>query len=387
MSFWTKLLGKKSRSADQRGVSTRPVKAQKNGPTPDLPKPTQERWDHLACPSCGTPGSELARMPAPSYSGTWVRCMTCRRTLSIDELVPLGSPSNEKGIAKPQPEDDVPKREAPIDRELKRTFARCGREVAAGLIECAQCRSTRFAATRTPSRSSQVQLVGQDMTVTGYLIDPFRKTSTANRRVTPVAPEVTNIPPWRKGEENPVARKVGFRSGDLTFGCPTCQREMTISLAAIDPIVGHHLQCAHCHNISHIPGILRKKREDLTVITGAVSVKIGEFTDWYYMHPVFKSLLVAHDSNLLEHYGLWAFCKGCYHEYSSTVLVALPFALDAKKYGGQFMFNANTQQSAQDMKALTAGGCSSCGHTELLVIMTSIPQGVRNAITSWESRR
>lgn len=182
---------------------------------------------------------------------------------------------------------------------------------------------------------------------------------------------------------NPFATEAFFdiEPEELVFKCPSCPSAVRTSLNKIDPLVGAHVTCPGCMNIAHVPGSYKVKLESVpSKITGkitvGVSVAIAHFGEWYFGHPQVDSLIKAGQSDLLVDYGLWAFCAGCYHQYTATALI--PFTLAQHARGSVFM--ARTPESAKDMQSLTSGRCLSCGHEDLIVIVSDIPDYVRNTL-------
>jgi hypothetical protein len=164
---------------------------------------------------------------------------------------------------------------------------------------------------------------------------------------------------------------------------------MTVSCTSIHRIFGHNFQCSNCSDVCHVPGAFFGPQieniPDGPKITAGVQIRISQFEEWYYTHPVLKALL-RHpdlDTELLQHYGLWGYCAGCHHEYEPSVLKGLPTALESRKYGGSFSFNARSEKSAQDMKALVSGGCLSCANGDLIVILADIPSYVCDTVKEW----
>jgi len=135
---------------------------------------------------------------------------------------------------------------------------------------------------------------------------------------------------WRKGEENPVGQDVSI-SGEpiegkqLRYLCPACKLPVWVERSKIVPVIGLNVQCANCKNISHVPGAFGSGALPPNLkITGGVIVPIKQFSEWYFHHPVVKSLLNEKQTELLSSYGLWGYCRKCFHQYRSTVLSMLP---------------------------------------------------------------
>jgi len=184
---------------------------------------------------------------------------------------------------------------------------------------------------------------------------------------------------WRKGEKNPASTFVDIIEDINTtqFSCPTCHSPIFCEHSKIADDVGANVVCGLCGNISHVPSTL-KDRNGLSqaLVYGCVFVPISEFGEWYDSHPVFETLLHNRESEILHSYGLWAFCAKCKHQYKSSVLAVFP--LFKATQGG--FFNANTQESAKDMKSLMDGHCSSCGDSNLIAVIVDIPQHMREVL-------
>jgi phage FluMu protein Com len=177
--------------------------------------------------------------------------------------------------------------------------------------------------------------------------------------------------------ENPFTGSGVQKTGSLIFKCPTCSNMLSASLIQIDPIIGIHVACPQCKNISHVPGAYKAKANPTGMrITGGVRVAVSQFGEWYFGHPLIQGLIKSGQSDLLYNHGLWAFCGACYHQFPATVLCS--FAIACRASG--FVFNARTPESARDMEALRAGHCPQCRNSNLIAIATEIPGYVRNAI-------
>jgi hypothetical protein len=176
---------------------------------------------------------------------------------------------------------------------------------------------------------------------------------------------------------NPSSTEVFFRAGELTFKCPTCPSAVFVTRQQIDPVIGINVVCPGCRNVSHVPGGYKTEPNPIGLkITAGVQVPIARFADWYFEHPLISSLVKSGQSDLLNEYGLWGFCAGCYHQFPATTLGMLPVAQRA----GGFVFTARTPDSAKDMDSLRAGHCSSCTNKNLIVVVTDIPDYVRTTI-------
>jgi len=190
---------------------------------------------------------------------------------------------------------------------------------------------------------------------------------------------------WRKGEPNPVSKQVTrFRHENVLSGvkflCPTCSLPNTCFDSNIADAVGALVQCRHCGNVCHVPTAYRTQRDvSGLAVRGGICVPIVEFADWFFAHPSYMSA----NAEIYASYGLWGFCAGCYHGYASTVLVMLPAFAQAK---GVF-FNAKSNESADDFKALTDKHCRSCGHSDLIALMVDVPQCVRDAVDAERKRQ
>jgi hypothetical protein len=204
----------------------------------------------------------------------------------------------------------------------------------------------------------------------------------SSKSIPPISPEQQQKTPVASA--NPFTIDVVIKSGMLIFKCPTCPNALSVALQKIDPIIGVSLLCSSCKNISHVPGIYKTEPKPAGMrITGSVRVPVVKLSDFYHEHPLIKSLIESHQSDFLNDYGLWAFCSTCYHQYPSTVLTSLAmYQPMAQRGAGELTFMANTPTSAQDMDALLAGHCSQCNNNNLIVIVSEIPDYVRNVITS-----
>ena len=187
---------------------------------------------------------------------------------------------------------------------------------------------------------------------------------------------------WCKGEKNPVSQDVsllGLEVDLLRFQCPTCRLPVRVERSKIDTIVGINVTCSNCKNISHVPGafgtgILPSNLK----ITGGVIVPIKEFAEWYFHHPVMKSLMNEKKIELLFDYGLWGYCAKCFYQYKSTVLSILPVYQDIKPE--KIVFMAKSDESVDDFNSLLSRECPSCGHDKIIGIITDIPDYVQEAI-------
>jgi hypothetical protein len=187
-----------------------------------------------------------------------------------------------------------------------------------------------------------------------------------------------------KTAENPIPPDEILKEENLHFKCPTCPNILSVNPQQIDSIVGINVACPACKNISHVPGGFKAEQTPSAKrITGGVRVPIVKFSDWYYENPVITSLIQRGQSDLLDNYGLWAFCSVCYHQFSATILTPLAIAQSMTKRGaGGFVFTARIPGSAKDMDALRSGHCSHCKGTSLIVIAAEIPDNVHNVIAT-----
>jgi len=204
---------------------------------------------------------------------------------------------------------------------------------------------------------------------------PVQKQSS--KSIPPISPEQQQKTPVASA--NPSTTDVVIKSGTLLFKCPTCPSNISVPLQNIDPIVGISVLCSSCKYISHVPGIYKtESTPPNTRITGSIRVPIAKLWDWYYEHPFIISLIKNSQATLLYDYGLWAFCGACYHQFPTTVLISFIMSHRAN----EITFFAQTPDSAGDMNALRNGHCSHCQHKELIVVVSEIPDYVRNIITS-----
>ena len=188
---------------------------------------------------------------------------------------------------------------------------------------------------------------------------------------------------------NPFTTDTVLEAGITLFRCPTCPNTVSVAQQKIDQIIGVSVLCSSCKNVCHVPGCYRTDPKPPGMrITGSVRVPIARFGDWYYEHPVIASLIKNSQSDLLFNYGLWAFCGSCYHQFLPTVLNYFAMAqisfFSNPDWKGEFTFNARTPAAAADMDALRAGHCPQCQHNELIVVVTEIPDYVRDVIASHE---
>jgi len=212
---------------------------------------------------------------------------------------------------------------------------------------------------------------------------PVQKQSSNS--IPPISPEQQQKTPVASA--NPFTNDVVIKSGMLLFKCPTCPSNINVPLQNIDPIVGISVLCSNCKNISHVPGMYKTEPKPAGMrITGGIRVPIANFSDWYYEHPYIASLIKDRQSDLLFDYGLWAFCNTCHHQYASTVLNYFAMAqvtyFSNPNFKGDFVFNAQSPESASDMDALRSGHCSHCQDKNLIVIVTEIPDYISTIITS-----
>lgn len=194
---------------------------------------------------------------------------------------------------------------------------------------------------------------------------------------------------------NPFTVNVMLKDGELLFKCPTCPDtidivgkpfanpyKIVVNLQQIDPIIGINVVCSDCKNVFHVPGAYKTNPKPPGMrITGGIRVPITKFSDWYYENQLIVALIENGRSDLLNDYGLWAFCGACLHQFSATILNSLaPSMSMAQRGAGSFVFMANIPSSVTDWDALRAGHCSQCEHEDLIVIAAEIPDYVRNVI-------
>jgi hypothetical protein len=256
-----------------------------------------------------------------------------------------------------------------IERILEMTqkyCGKCGNPVQPKDLFCVKCGSP----------------LGSKNIVADHNESPTPEQKQSLKSIPPMSPEQPQETPV--ANTNPFTTDVAIKSGTLLFKCPTCPNTISVTLQQIDPIVGISVLCSSCKNISHIPGIYKTDPKPAGMrITGGIRVPIAEFSDWYYKHPLITSLVEKGQSDLLNDYGVWAFCSACYHQYPSTILTSLAISQSmAQRGAGGFMLMANTPDSKKDMNALGAGHCSHCNQTFLIVIATEIPDYVRSVIKS-----
>lgn len=185
---------------------------------------------------------------------------------------------------------------------------------------------------------------------------------------------------WREGEENPTARTISVtEAGRLSFSCPTCGSTVYPDPSRIDSLVGLSVQCPGCKNISHVPGGFASgsPSPDLK-ITGGVLVPIEQLAEWFYAHPVRKSLFDTRETDLLAHDGLRGFCASCLHRFRGNILYQFCVVSWMTPYSTGLLFTAHSPESKRDMEALLEGKCPSCGCDRIIAILADIPRYVRD---------
>lgn len=227
------------------------------------------------------------------------------------------------------------------------------------------------------------------------------------------------------GHETPFTYDARYVEGGIEWQCPTCPNVIRATLAQIDPVIGVNVVCKSCRGVSHLPGAYKLPSEKTiiscvncgqklrvpytppgggkpvtcpkcrhefpyqaipefpkTKITGSIRVSITGFSDLYYAHPWITAVVGKGESDLLNNYGLWAFCASCLHAFPPTVLTTLAIqqSMAARGSTGGFIFNANSEASAKDMRGLQKGQCAYCGHKEILVLAAEITDSMRAEI-------
>lgn len=170
-------------------------------------------------------------------------------------------------------------------------------------------------------------------------------------------------------KENPFTYDFRLSNEFIRYHCPLCQSLNIVSLDQVHEFVGVQVLCSSCNIASHVPGIVKWDSKAKGIkITAGVKVRISEFSDWYFAHPINQSLLRS--KKLLDHcqYGLWAYCANCQHQYKNTVLSEFSFA------NPNTIFTAHSTSSARDWEGLMDGRCPECSHSDLIVIVTDIPE-------------
>jgi hypothetical protein len=226
------------------------------------------------------------------------------------------------------------------------------------------------------------------------------------------------------GNETPFNYDARYVAGGIEFQCPTCPNVVRVTMAQIDPVIGANVVCTSCRGVAHLPGPYHLTTETTIIpcvncgqklrvpftppgggrpvtcpkcrhefpyealpalpkarITGSLRTKVTGFSDLYYAHPWITAVVGKGDSDLLNNYGLWAFCAKCLHAFPPSVLTTLAIQQSmAARGGGGFIFNANSNASAADMRGLQQGRCAHCGHDEILVLAAEITESMRYEI-------
>lgn len=199
----------------------------------------------------------------------------------------------------------------------------------------------------------------------------------------------SKVPAMQMGHENPFTTKTFHRADGMAYRCPTCNEPVGLQLAQVDPITGVRVLCESCRNLAHVPGIVTRIPKDTNLevttsetvkVVAGVRVPIIQFSDWYHAHPITKALYESRRPDYHSHYGVWAFCDYCHHEYRSNLLPTFTVAHHTKS----FVFNAHSPQSKRDMDGLMSGKCPDCGGGGLIAIVTDIPDYVLERIQEFE---
>jgi len=237
---------------------------------------------------------------------------------------------------------------------------KCGNRVQPKDLYCCRCGARLGSKNIEPKQPEPAAPVQKQSSQSPPLIPPVQQQTTPDANV------------------NPFTADVAIQSETLVFKCPTCPNPIRAPLQNIDPIVGLSVLCPSCKNVSHVPGIYKTELKPTdTRITGSVRVPIANLWDWYYEHPYIVSLIKSGQASLLYDYGFWAYCGACYHEFHATVLIS--FIITMRR---PTTFFAKTPDSARDYNALRDGQCAHCQHKDILVIVSEIPDYVRNVIAS-----
>ena len=183
------------------------------------------------------------------------------------------------------------------------------------------------------------------------------------------------------GQTSPTTSEIYYADDKMAFRCTYCENPVGFPLAVVDRGIGKCIQCEMCNNVFHAPGAVRRHDgestcpHDIAVVAG-VRMEITQLPDWYLNHPTTKALVASGDGDLHVHYGLYANCASCYHEYSHNILST--FAIGQQAAG--FVFNAHSKVSADDMNALNARACPKCSSSAILCIVSEVPDYVREEL-------
>lgn len=190
---------------------------------------------------------------------------------------------------------------------------------------------------------------------------------------------------WEKGKANPRCNEATLNNQELEFLCPTCENRISLDTKIIDSLLGHHIACNRCSNISHIPSIFKNNvAPKNTYITGGVLVPVKEYRDYCFNHPVHRYHVNALESKYFDDYGFYAFCANCHHRFTTPMLTTFILQSSSRPH---MIFSANTEQSAKEMEGLSSGFCFSCRSDILVSIITEIPDNVRDKIIELRSEQ
>jgi hypothetical protein len=189
---------------------------------------------------------------------------------------------------------------------------------------------------------------------------------------------------WKKGQVNPVAVNPRPSDSGITFECNDCGGTTHVRRENIyQPHRGVLWNCSWCNSVFYVPPEYCQNGVANSSIPATMLVPIREFGNWYFAHPVYASL--GKNTEVLNGDGLWCFCAECHHRFASGVLTS--FALyqqmarsGALEIAAGFIFAAQSAHSAEEMKALQAGGCPECGCESLLCLLSDLPPAVRQVI-------
>ena len=172
---------------------------------------------------------------------------------------------------------------------------------------------------------------------------------------------------------NPIVAGAQRRSSEIASVCWGCQTDLVCPISIIDDVVGAHRECHRCQTITHIPAVYKTSVEPYPPLSVFVRLPISNFRSWGNQHPCW----VLQDPEELAFYGLFAFCGSCDHRYKNSVLVSYLVS-----FSDRIVFGAKSAASAKDFEGLRERKCPACGNSTLRVLITEVPENVRQWLAS-----